>query len=414
MSTGAAVSRFWLRFRLPPRLRFRLPLPLPPGRRGDAAVTAGVFVLVAIGGLRPFLMPRQEPWAASVIGWMLSATVCAALCFRRRYPVAVAVVALVGSAAYYLISEYDGPLLVALVVALYAVAADGRLQAAVGLASLTLIAVGAGTLSGNRDVNGIALFMLSGWLVGVVALGWVRHSRRAYAREAEQRAVSEERLRIARELHDAIGHHISLVHVQSAAALRRLGKDPVAGAALAEEALGAIKDSSREALRELRATLGVLRRADEAAPTAPLPGLNRIDDLVVSARLAGIDVRTLFSGERRDLPTEVELAVYRIVQESLTNVTRHAARATAATIRVDYGVRELTVEITDDGHGGSLPAADAPGSGVTGMRERARALGGELTAGPRPLGFGVRACLPYECHGGSHREPYRNGASPPP
>ncbi|MGW5677646.1 sensor histidine kinase [Streptomyces sp. NPDC003860] len=381
------------------RLRSRL----PRSPRVDVAVNVGVVAVVAIGALRPLMGARSEPWPLTVVGWLLSAVVCAALFFRHRRPVVVAAVALVGTGAFYLLSEYDGPLLIAFVVALYQVAADGRLQAAVGLASLALVSTAIGTAAGNGDVNGVALFMFTGWLIGVVALGWARHARLAYVREVEQRAAGEERMWIARELHDVIGHHISLVHVQSSAALRRLKKDQVAGAVLAEEALAAIKDSSREALRELRTTLGVLRQGDEAAPTAPLPGLDRIDELVDAARLAGLDVRTLIQGEQREVPTEVELAAYRIVQESLTNVTRHAVRVTEATVSVEYGVQELTIEVADDGHGAAIHGFKGAGSGVAGMRERARALGGELSAGPCPQGYAVRASLPYGSDHGSQR-----------
>lgn len=351
-------------------------------------------MLVAVGTLRSLIGEREEPWSATVLGWTLIAAACAALYFCRRRPVVVAVFVLAATAAYYLVSVYDGPLMVAFVVTLYVVAAQGHLQAAIALSALTVIATGIGTLAGNHDVNGVAVFMLTGWLVGVVALGWVRHNRLALARQIEERAASEERLRIARELHDVVGHHISLINVQSAAALRRLHKNPAKGAQSAQEALGAIKDASREALRELRATLGVLRQVDETAPTAPAPGLDRLGELVASARLAGLDVRVRFSGEQGRLPAEVDLAAYRIIQESLTNVNRHT-HATAVTVGIDRGARQVTVEITDNGHG---PAADGetPGSGIRGMRERVHALGGELTAGPGPDGgFTVRGRIPY-------------------
>ncbi|MFI9170432.1 sensor histidine kinase [Streptomyces lincolnensis] len=369
----------------------------PRGHAADAALAAGVFVLVALGSMRSLVGGRTESWQAVAVDWTLLTAACGALYLCRRRPVAVASLVLALTIAYYLTSLHDGPLMLAFVVALYAVAAAGRLRAAVVLAALALALTGAGTLRGNHDVNGVALFMLAGWLVGVVALGWVRHNRLALAREAEQRAASEERLRIARELHDVVGHHISLINVQSAAALRRLRKDPAGGPERAEEALGAIKETSREALRELRATLGVLRQVDEAAPTAPAPGLDRLADLVESARLAGLDVRLQSTGDR-PLPAELDLAAYRIIQESLTNVTRHA-RATTVTVRTERGPRRFTVEITDDGRG---PAATGglPGSGITGMRERARALGGELTAGPGPDGgFTVRAGFPWPARG---------------
>ncbi|MDX2827690.1 sensor histidine kinase [Streptomyces ipomoeae] len=383
---------------------------LPRGRVADGALAVGVFALSGVGSLPLARGTREEPWQATALSWTLMAVVCGALSVRRRHPVAVAAAVLAGSAAYYLTSTYDGPLMIAVVVALYTVAAEGHLRAAVALASVAVIGTGLGTLAGNRDVNGLSVFMLTGWLVAMVALGRLRHSRLAHAREVERRAATEERLRIARELHDVIGHHISLVNVQSAAALRRLRKNPASGAEQAEEALAAIKESSREALRELRATLGVLRQADESAPTGPLPGLDRLTDLAASARRTGLDVRIRAGGDTGPLPTEVDRAAYRIVQEALTNVTRHA-RASAVTIHVGRTPGEVTVEVTDDGQG---PApGGTPGSGIGGMRERARALGGDLAAGPREGGgFAVRARLPYgngRQAGGSGTRQHENG-----
>ncbi|MFJ2738677.1 sensor histidine kinase [Streptomyces sp. NPDC087440] len=349
-------------------------------------MAVGVFVLVALGSLRSLIGERSEGWGVTALGWALIGVSCGALYFRRRWPVAVGGFVWAASGAYYLVSTYDGPLMAAFAVALYTVAAEGRLRAAVALAALAVIGTGLGTLAGNHTVNGVALFMLTGWLVGTVALGWARHTRLAHAREAERRAATEERLRIARELHDVVGHHLSLINVQAAAALRRTQKRSGSG----EEALAAIKESSREALRELRATLGVLRQVDEAAPTAPPAGLDRLDDLVAGARRAGLEVETYRSGVPWPLPTELDLAAYRILQESLTNVARHA-RATTVTVRVEHAPDHLALEVADDGR-----AAPGPyGSGIVGMRERARALGGELAAGPGPGGgFAVRARLP--------------------
>ncbi|MGP4048396.1 sensor histidine kinase [Streptomyces sp. 2A115] len=186
-----------------------------------------------------------------------------------------------------------------------------------------------------------------------------------------------------------------MINVQSGAALHRLKKDP----AQAEAALSAIKAGSRETLQELRATLDVLRRVDEDAPRAPAPGLARADALVASAKLAGLTVGIERTGAERALPAQVDLAAYRIVQESLTNAVRHSG-AGHVTIRLAYGDQELTVAVEDDGGGPAARPARPGGSGIAGMKERARALGGELAASPRPEGgFAVRARLPYEITG---------------
>ncbi|WP_243718297.1 histidine kinase [Actinomadura sp. 7K534] len=358
------------------------------GRLTDKAAAGGVLLLVSVGSLNSVFAPGDEPWARIALSWVLIAIGCGALFFSRRAPLAAALVSVAATGVYYVTSTHDGPLMIAPIVALYMIAAQGRLQSAIAVGALIVIGTGAGTLSGNDDVNGVALFMLTGWVVAMAALGWVRHSRRVYLREARERAAGDERLRIARELHDVAGHHISLINVQAGTALHRFKRDP----AQAEAALAAIKESSRDALRDLRATIGILRKDDEDAPTAPVPGIDRIGDLVESARAAGLTVRAEITGDGGPPPTGVELATYRIVQESLTNVVRHAAAGTV-TVRIERGPRDVVIEVADDGRG---PAAGAAGSGVHGMRERARALGGELTAGPGPGGgFLVRARLPH-------------------
>ncbi|MFW6689771.1 sensor histidine kinase [Streptomyces sp. MAR4 CNX-425] len=376
--------------------RFRL----PRGRAADAALAAGVGVLVALGTVQALVGQRRESWATTALGWALIALSCGALYFARRYPAAVGVFVVLAVGVYYVSSAYDGPLFGALVVALYNVAAAGRVRAAVALGLLVIAGTTAGTVSGNDDINGAALFMLTGWIVAVVALGAMWHGRRAHVENEARRRATEERLRIARELHDVIGHSISLINVQSGAALHRLKKSDAPDPAAAE-ALATIKETSRETLRELRTTLGVLRHVDEAAPTAPPPGLTRLGELTKrTADTAGLRVRTVVAGAERTLPAELDLAAYRVVQESLTNVARHARGATAVTVRLDYGERELRLEVEDDGRGGSGGGSGGGlggGSGIGGMRERARAVGGELAAGPRPdgAGFVVTARLPY-------------------
>ncbi|WP_245681683.1 sensor histidine kinase [Actinomadura kijaniata] len=373
------------------------------GGRADAALALGLFALSATYVLL-FLEGRSWQSAYERVpgsGWTLTVIACGALYWRRRRPVTVAVVVGLACAAYYPMTEPDGPILLAFIVALYTVAAEGRTAAAAlfGAAALGVMAYGEVT-SGINHLRNSGLYLMAGWFVAVVAVGGVAHNRRAYLREYERRLAeavrtreeearrraTEERLRIARDLHDVLGHNISLINVQAAAALHGLRRDP----SRAESALTAIKATSKDTLRELRATLGVLRQVDEDAPAA---GLARLAELTSGASAAGLTVRAVTEGAARPVPAEVDLAAYRIVQESLTNVTRHSA-ATEATVRVRYAGDAVRVEIDDPGppRDGASPGS---GNGVRGMRERAEALGGELSAGPGPGGgFRVSARLP--------------------
>jgi signal transduction histidine kinase len=222
-------------------------------------------------------------------------------------------------------------------------------------------------------------------------------AERSRAEEARRRA-GEERMRIARELHDVLAHNISLINVQAGVALHLMDEQP----GQSRSALQAIKQASNDALGELRSVLDVLRQGDEAPPRAPASGLAHLDSLVAGAGATGLEVRTRIEGTPRPLPAGTDLAAYRIVQESLTNVTRHAGPA-SATVLVRYGRDHLTVQVDDDGRG---PAAtNGPsGNGIRGMRERVGALGGQLTTGPRPGGgFRVLAHLPLDDADGGAR-----------
>jgi signal transduction histidine kinase len=208
--------------------------------------------------------------------------------------------------------------------------------------------------------------------------------RRRAAAEEEQRRVGEQRLELAQELHDVLAHNISLINVQASVALHLLDEQPDQ----ARPALTSIKDASHDALQELRTALDVLRRG-EAAPRTPAPTLAELPTLLDNVRASGLDIDFEQHGEPPPLSATTELAAYRIVQEALTNITRHA-HAHHARVRLGYdaGVR---IEVTDDGVGGTA----APGKGITGMRERAAALGGTVEAGPqRHGGFRVIAHLP--------------------
>jgi signal transduction histidine kinase len=245
--------------------------------------------------------------------------------------------------------------------------------------------------------NLLGALALAAWLlvlIGAAEAVRVRRERmlelqRTHREEAERRA-SEERLRIARELHDVLAHNISLINVQSGVALHLLDERPEQ----AKAALAAINDASGEALREMRSVLGVLRRVDEELPRAPTPGLAQLPELVSRSAGTGVAVELEIEGEQRALPASVDLAGFRIVQESLTNVARHAGAA-GATVRLSYGEDELTVVVEDDGRGALPDVHGTDGNGIAGMRERAAALGGDLQAGPRlGGGFSVRARLP--------------------
>ena len=249
-----------------------------------------------------------------------------------------------------------------------------------------------------RTDRGWRRFYATGWLVsaGITALAF--RQWQAYVREVEERAEEaertreevarrravEERLRIARDLHDSLTHSISVIRLQAGVAVhlaRKHGQE-------VPEALLAIHEASLDAMRELRSTLDTLRRDDEQSTH----GLDRLDSLVERAEAAGVSTRLQVRGATRDLPPEVDRTAYRIVQEGLTNVGRHAGNATAD-VRVTFGPDCLTVEIEDNGR--KLDHAPVPGLGLVGMRERVTALGGSLRTGPRPDGgFAVRADLP--------------------
>jgi signal transduction histidine kinase len=222
-----------------------------------------------------------------------------------------------------------------------------------------------------------------------------RAERAERTREEEaRRQVHEERMRIARELHDVVSHTIGVISVQAGVAAHLLRRRPEKAA----ESLEAIRQASDEALGELHAMLGVLRDGDDGRPPlSPAPGLAELDALVAQAGGAGVEVQVSVEGEPRRLPSAVDLTAYRVVQESLTNVVRHAG-ASRARVTVSHRAGGVVVEVVDDGRGGAAGnGSGGSGQGIVGMRERARALGGTLEAGPRPEGgFRVLATLPVE------------------
>jgi signal transduction histidine kinase len=330
-----------------------------------------------------------------------------ALAWRRRYPVPVMGAVFGITLIYFTLGYPDGPIWLPLIVSYFTAAVRGhRLAAAITATAGFGIFPWLDYLLRNGTPPSVSsLAALAAWLLllfGVAEIVRIRRERTAEAARVEEeetlRRASEERLRIARELHDAIGHHLSLINVQSGVALH-LNED------LPEQArssFAAIKQASKEALSELRSVLSVLRQEDEQAPRSPTSTLARLDDLVAQAVAAGLEVHTETGGQPRPLPFSVDVAAFRIVQEALTNVTRHAGPATA-TVRISYREHDLTVQVDDDGRGSPPYAAPADGNGIRGMRERASALGGELQTGAGPRGgFRVRARLPLD------------GTAPPP
>jgi signal transduction histidine kinase len=363
------------------------------------AATAGLTVLVVVAAVTsPPGRVRLDLLSSVVL--VLPALATAA---RARFPVAVLAVATLGLVVYQ-VRGYPGvaPALTVMVALFATVRAGHRWPAGVAVA-VSLLGGFAGELAAPGDPDqGVfqRWLLLVGWLLASCVAAELSRQRRHQLGLVEERAATaertreetarrradEERLRIARDLHDALTHSISLINVQAGVAVHLARKNGEA----VPEALVTIQETGREAMRELRATLEVLR-ADDTAGGA---GLDRLDRLVEGARKAGLPVTVTVNGLPRDLPAPVDRTAYRIVQEALTNVTRHAGPASAA-VRLDYGECELSVRVDDDGTGSGAPGGT--GVGLVGMRERVAALGGSLHAGPRSgTGFSVRATLPME------------------
>jgi signal transduction histidine kinase len=333
------------------------------------------------------------------LAWVVLSVSVVVLFWRSSFPLAVTLIMLVCTVVYYPASSTDGPMLLGFVLALYTLAALGRLLAAGAIAAATFVVIVVSEVIADfAHMSPSETFMLGGWVIAVPAIGAVvANSRRIQDETAvalaatQKRSVAEERLRIARELHDAVGHHLSLINVQTAAALRKLKKHPEFKT---EETLQVISETSRMSLRELRAMVGVLREADEDPPTGPGPSLEQLSALVDAARASGVDVDLRLDG-RAELPVAVDAAAYRVVQESLTNVLRHA-NAKRVQIKVVTGTSTLAVAVADDGVG-DAKGGKGPGNGLAGMRERAESLGGTFDARPRDDGgFIVEATWPLQ------------------
>jgi signal transduction histidine kinase len=371
----------------------------------------GGLALVAAGLSTAFfvfeLVGSGLPRGILALGYALALLHTLPLAARRRFPGAVLALCVASGLAVAVLGLSPIVLGVAILVAVYSVAAYGDRW--VSLAGLAAAEVGslavqltpgrfqAPTVVSNALVIGAA--WLLGHFVGVRRAYTVRlEDRTAELEQARgelaRRAVTEERLRLARELHDVVAHAMSVIAVQSGVGAHVASTQPEEAA----RALAAIEATSRAALEELRRLLGVLRQDSEPqGDLTPVPGLADLDSLLAEVAKAGLGVRLRVEGTPSPLPAGVDLSAYRIVQEALTNVVKHAGPARAQVV-VGYGHREVTVEVTDDGRGVGALAGDGRagvGHGLIGMRERVAAFDGELEVGPGPGGgFRVAARLP--------------------
>jgi signal transduction histidine kinase len=359
-----------------------------------SAAGVGLFQVVGSFGAADNQPERQGIDALALLLVLLGPVV---LAVRDRFP-RMAVATSIAAATVYIACGYPyGPIFVSIVVALVWSVLAGHRRDTWLLSGIGYVAFLGASVIDPRGNDGIELLhwsLVAGWLVVVLVVSELvrirrqQHLERArLEREARERRAGEHRLELAQELHDVLAHNISLINVQASVALHLLDEQP----AQAGPALAAIKDASHSALQELRGALDLLRRGpEEVPPRRPAPRLADVEELLDGVRAGGIEVQ-LHRDDLPALPSGVELAAYRIVQEALTNVARHS-RARAATVRIGYD-GGVDLEVTDDGVGG--PAV--PGNGLTGMQERADALGGRFEAGAGPEGgFRVAAHLPVE------------------
>ncbi|CAN5782368.1 sensor histidine kinase [soil metagenome] len=322
---------------------------------------------------------------------------------RLWYPRAALAVAFVATLLAWTFARPPGPVFAALVITLSYVVLTGHRRLAMVAAAAGYVAFPwLGVVTGHQDALPFAFLLgLAAWLATLISVTEVVRSRRERAAEATRshaealrRQATEERLVIARELHDVVAHNMALINMRAGIALHLLDRDPEP----VRDALGVIRDASKDALVELRSILGVLRHVDDGQPRRPTTGLDQLGDLIARTETAGVRVR-LDADESLEavaLPREIDLAAYRIVQESLTNVARHA-NPPDAVVRIRVAGDTLEIDVLDEGVPVLRPsgATLSGGNGIAGMTERAASVGGTLTTGPRPgRGFAVRARLP--------------------
>jgi signal transduction histidine kinase len=374
----------------------------------DAGIVALVIVVIelnVIQGGGPDAVPLN--FKAYLFGALLAVPIL----FRHRWPFQVLIASAVVMFFYYIFARRNISPAPLFFVPVYDGAVMGYLALAIAIpATFMIIGLVVVDVSTKPGVATLVTEFLSQSVILALAvtLGEVVRGRRALTAETDRRlrladweraaeagrVVAEERLRIARELHDTVAHSMATITVQAGSALHL---DP-AESDMLRTALTAIRETSKEALTEMRSVLGQLRQADpDASPASQGKGLERLDDLRDAVTAAGAKVTVDVEGERTPLPAAADHSAYRILQESLTNVLRHAGPGAAARVCLRYQPEALIITVTDDGsaaHDGN-GSLEGNGHGISGMRERAASLGGELTAGPLPGGgFQVKATLP--------------------
>jgi signal transduction histidine kinase len=372
-----------------------------------AALLAGTVASIAVG--HETGAPSGSGWDALRYGAAVLA--CAPLPLRRRWPVLVLVLTALGDAALVALGG-GGPAQITVAFGIYTVAATSPRRLSLRIVGAVVAVMLVGALVAARGpqwgsvIGGPALVLL-GWIAGENT-----RARRNYAaglaeraaereREREERvrqAATDERVRIARELHDVVAHAMSLIAVRAGAARMVIDEQPDE----ARAALSIIETTSRRALREMRRLVGVLRQPDDTdhAALEPAPGLVLLAELVRQAAQAGVYVEVDVTGDVRALPEGVDVSAYRIIQEALTNVVRHVG-PTNAHLRVNYLHDEVEIELIDEGvpnGGGSIPSElrNGSGHGLVGMRERVALYGGELVTGSTGNGYRVLARLPVD------------------
>jgi len=382
-------------------------------RHTDQAVAAILLAVVLITTVTDVAPAGPVPGLAEVAA---AAVACGSLVIRRRHPLLALGLSTVAAEIYLALlrGEAGDLVLAAPLIALYTLAERHGRRPAIVVGGAVVFVLGAvhvvlrpESWIGSENVALAALGALA------VALGEGSRTRRAYVAEVEERAqraerdrevearerVTEERLRLARELHDAVGHQLALVAVQAGVADHVLDSSPQA----AREALRHVRAASRDALAELHATVGLLRAEDpgSSAPAAPTVGLDALPTLVAGLAGSRLEVEQHLGGRVRPLPPAVDLTAYRVIQEALTNASRHGSGARVV-LRVDYGTEEIAIVVENPVRSGAAARPGADGHGLTGMRERVTALGGRLEAGPDRHGsFRLVAVIPLGDEGGA-------------